>query len=459
MATSRMEAATTVSPLTVITLGTLRRLLPDNLLQALHAQAPRGRTRKLAIESLFWLVVQVAAGARRSVYAAFHADQAAEDSSINVSYQAVYDKLKRMPVEFDTALVGASGKQALALLEHDDLPTFKGLKKYRIRIIDGTDLGGTEHRLEVLRKIKAAGLPGRFVVAYDWATGVCYAAAASEDAYTSERVLVQNILAQADTHDLFVMDRHYCTTAVFQAISSRQAHFVVREHIGNLRCRELSKPRYLGRVETGKVSEQKLEVEDTQTGETHLVRRLILRLDTPTEDGETEIQLVTNLPAKVNGLRIVELYRERWTLERHFNFLKNCLQGEVESLGHPPAAIFMMCLALVTGNAWAVTQAAIRAEHGGEAEFEKLSGHYVADELAGNYRAVDRLLVDEWEPIESLTAGKFWKWLKHLAQEIRPAAFYKHARGPKLPPPPRRSGRTRHHYSTYRLLNPTKKIP
>lgn len=458
MPTPRMEAATVVSPLTVLTLGTLRRLLPDNLLQALHAQSPRGWTRKLAIEALFWLVVQVAAGARRSVFAAFQADQAAEDSSINVSYQAVYDKLKRMPVEFGTVLVGASGAQALALLEHADLPTFKGLKPYRIRILDGTDLGGTEHRLEVLRKIKAAGLPGRFVVAYDWATGICYAAAASEDAYTSERVLVQNLLAQADAHDLFVMDRHYCITAVFQAIVARRAYFVVREHIGQLRCRELSKPRYLGRVATGKVYEQALEVEDTQSGETSSLRRLILRLDTPTEDGETEIQLLTNLPAKANGLRIVELYRERWTLERHFNFLKNCLHGEVESLGHPPAAIFMMCLALVTGNALAVTQAAIRAEHG-PAEFEKLSGHYVADELAGNYRAVERLLVAEWEPIESLTAGKFWNWLKHLAKQICPAAFYKHERGAKLPPPPRRSGRSRHHYSTYRLLNPTKKKP
>jgi len=155
-------------------------------------------------------------------------------------------------------------------------------------------------------------------------------------------------------------------------------------------------------------------------------------------------------------LRIVELYRERWTLERHFDFLKNCLHGKVESLGHPQAAIFMMCLALVTGNALAVAQAAIGAAHGPE-ESEKLSGHYLADELAGNYRAVERLLADEWEPLESMTARNYWKWLKCLAGEIRPVAFYKHPRGPKLPHPPRRNGKTRHHYSTYRLLHPLRK--
>ena len=37
---------------------------------------------------------------------------------------------------------------------------------------------------------------------------------ASEDAYTSERDLVKPILAAARPMDLFVVDRHYCTTDI-----------------------------------------------------------------------------------------------------------------------------------------------------------------------------------------------------------------------------------------------------
>ncbi len=73
-----MEAATTMSPLAVLSLGTLRRMLPGQPLQELPVQTPRGWTRKLAIESLFWLVVQVAAGARNSVFAAFQAEEQSE---------------------------------------------------------------------------------------------------------------------------------------------------------------------------------------------------------------------------------------------------------------------------------------------------------------------------------------------------------------------------------------------
>ena len=87
------------------------------------------------------------------------------------------------------------------------------------------------------------------------------------------------------------------------------------------------------------------------------------------------------LPPSICALRVVELYRERWTLERHFDFLKNCLHGEIESLGKPHASLFMMCMALVAGNALAVVRQAIRTIHG-QTELDTLSGYYLADELA-----------------------------------------------------------------------------
>lgn len=455
----RVKLAVEVSAVTVLVRGVLEWTFPEERLQALYAQAPRCWTRELTIQSLFWLVVEVVSGARTAVFAAYQADQAQAKPTITVSSQAVYDKLGRMPQEFGSSLVRASAERLQPLVAQAERRHFPGLKTCRVIVIDGTDLGGTEHRLGVLRRIKAAGLPGRLVVAYDWGTGLCLDAIASEDAYTSERTLVSDILERAQPEDLYVMDRYYCTTPVMQAIRKRRAHFVIREDARNLRCQQRGRKKYLGRTTTGRVYEQALEVENTQTGERFCVRHLTLALDEPTADGDTEVRLVTNLPATVSGLRIVELYRERWTLERHFDLLKNCLHGEIESLGKPPAALFMMCLALVAANALAVVRLAVRSTHG-EEEMERLSGYYLADELEKNYQAIDVLIrMAEWRKLQQLQPRALWKWALQISERIPTRAFHKHPRGPKRPPPKRASGKQQHHYSTFRLLHPNEKIP
>ena len=44
--------------------------------------------------------------------------------------------------------------------------------------------------------------------------------------------------------------------------------------------------------------------------------RITVELDKPTRHGETEVHILTNLPAEsANVLTIAELYRKRWTVE------------------------------------------------------------------------------------------------------------------------------------------------
>lgn len=61
----------------------------------------------------------------------------------------------------------------------------------------------------------------------------------------------------------------------------------------------------------------------------------MIKLDQETESGDTEVRLLTNLPGRVNALKIARLYRERWSIELHSDFIKNHLQGEIASLGQP----------------------------------------------------------------------------------------------------------------------------
>jgi Transposase DDE domain len=449
----RIDTAIEISPLTVLVRGVLEWACPQSFFEELFDREcrPRQWNRKLTISAIAWLMLTVVSGVRKSVFAAFQADQATEAPTIAASAAALYAKYGRIDPRYTTAVVRESGRRMADLLRAAGVQEPFGWEGYRVTILDGTDLAGTEHRLEPLRRIKAAGLPGRYVAAYDLATGLVIDAAASEDAYTSERELVRALLAAPAAGALFVADRHFCTTEILFAIIDRRAWFVIRQH-ASLRWRPLKGARCIGRVATGEVWEQPIEVEDTDTGACRKVRRIILKLDTPTEEGDTEIVLLSNLRG-VSALRICALYRDRWTIERHFSLVKTVLHGEIEGLGRPRAALFAMGLALVAANALGVVKQALRVTHG-EAEFERLSGYYMADEVAGNYRAVDVLVAEaEWLRLGAEPAVAFWGWCRGVASRVRTRGLHKHPRGPKKPQLPRASGKDRHHYSTYRLLN------
>src|SRR5436309_7742976 len=80
----------------VMVRGTLEWMLDEPILERLFQEhAPEQYTRELTISALVGLLVQVSAGTRASVYAAYKADQATDQPVIGTSYQAVYGKLGR----------------------------------------------------------------------------------------------------------------------------------------------------------------------------------------------------------------------------------------------------------------------------------------------------------------------------------------------------------------------------
>ena len=453
-----MEAAELVSPLTTLVRGVIEWVFPSSSWDELHSQMTVGcQTRKLTIASLAELMVQVVSGARRSVFAAFTADQASAEPTIEATFQAVYGRLGRLSPEFSCRLVSVSAEQCGALLKSGGRQHLEGWEEFQVRVIDGTQPDGSEHRLKVLRDIRAAGLPCRFVVQFDPATELCLQATCSRDAYASEQTLAEAMYEGANPGDLFVADRHFATTKAFLKLQKQRAYLLVREHLPQLILKPQGKLRKIGRCATGMVWEQPVELTDKQSGQTIRVRRIVVKLDSPTDNGDTEIRLLTNLPKRIGAVKIAMLYRQRWTIESHFDFLKNHLQGQIESLGKPAAAIFALCMSMVAANALAVVKAALKLTHGPE-EFDKLSGYYLADEIAGNYRAVDVLMTQS--ELNRLAAKKpkpFWKWCLSVANQIRIDAFRSHPRGPKRPRPKRASGKHRHHYSTQRLLAGEKK--
>jgi hypothetical protein len=219
-------------PLGVMVRGTMEWMLDEQALQTLfQANAPDQYTRELTISTLVKLLIQVSAGTRSSVFAAFQADQASPNPSITTSFQALYGKMGRLNPAVSEALVRHTADKLEPLLKKMPPVAAEPIAGYRMRVVDGNVLAGTDHRLAPLRKVLNACLPGKSVVVYEPALGLVTDLVLCEDAYTQERALVTHLLPRVQANDLLVADRNFCTTKFVFGVKRQQGFFLVRQHI------------------------------------------------------------------------------------------------------------------------------------------------------------------------------------------------------------------------------------
>jgi len=442
-------------PLAVMVRGTLEWMLDGETLEKLfHEHAPGQYTRELTIQALVGLMVQVAAGMRRSVYAAYKADQGLEHPTITTTYQAVYGKFGRLQPAVSEALVRHSADRCGRLLTLMPDARAEPRPGYRMRVLDGNVLAGTEHRLTPLRRWLNACLPGKSLVVYEPGVGLVTDVVLCEDAYTQERALLTQVLPRVQPCDLFIADRNFCTTRFVFGISAAMAKVIVRQHRRSLPCKALHGLRKCGTTKTGVVYEQQVQATDAETGATLTLRRIELRLFALTRDGERTIALLSNLPAEVTAMEIADDYQRRWTIETHFQFLTQSLQCELPGLGKPRAALFGFAMALLAANALAVVRGGIRSAHGVEAAAE-VSGYYLADEIAHDYRTLMKYVpAEQWQGWNSIPAVTMAPLLRAIAAKVNLKALTRTRRGPKKTPEQKPVYDPKHkHYSTARLLN------
>ena len=99
----------------VMVRGIMEALLDAEALEKLlQESAPQQYTLELTIDALVSLLIQVSAGHRASVFAAYTADQASMSPTISTSYQALYAKLGRMDPKLSEAIVSVLRREAEA---------------------------------------------------------------------------------------------------------------------------------------------------------------------------------------------------------------------------------------------------------------------------------------------------------------------------------------------------------
>jgi hypothetical protein len=436
------------SPISVMVRAALERVLSADRLDLWYRRtAQKQYTRALLFSTVYELMSQVVFCVQPSVRAAYRAQEAAVGTSII----SVYNKLNGLETHTSAELVRYSAREFAPLIASMGGERAPWLAGYRIKIVDGNCLEASEHRIKELRTAPGRALPGKSLVVYEPAQGLVTDVFPCEDGHAQERALLGSVLASVQRNDLWIADRNFCTRAFLTEIDARGGCFVIREHQG-LPWEMVSPLRSCGRTPTGQLAQQRVCVVDAQ-GHQPLFRRLQIKLDQVTRDGDMFLYILTNLPEQVSAQHVAQLYQNRWKLETAFQHLEAYFHSEINTLGYPKAALFGFCLALVAYNVLAVVLAALRGVHGEDTVDHKVSLYYIATEISATYKGMMIAIPEpEWEIFYAMNTADLAVILLDLAQRVSLQAFRKSSRTPKKPSPQGKKAPKKGHVSTAKLL-------
>lgn len=435
------------APVATMVRGLMANILSAGELDAIfHERAVQQWEHELLFSSVVDLLSLVVTKAKPSLHAAYQTHR----KQLGVSAKALYDKVARVELPVTQELVRRTAHRMREVLVAIAPARPSPLPGYEVRILDGSHLAATEHRIKETRTVRGAPLPGHMLVVLDPRWRLVVDIIPCADGHAQERSLLPELVETLAPQQVWIGDRNFCTVMWLHEVALNGAFFVQREHAGT--PVEVRGPRQcVGRTDTAVVYEQQAVVPDGH-GHELAVRRIILVLDQPSEAGDAEIVLLSNLPAEVAATQIATLDRERWTIEAVFGELTLSLRGEINTLGYPGAALLSYAIALVTYNLLSVVTAALRVAHATENDLPELSCYYLADEVTGTWRGMEIAIpAGQWDRhFASRQPSELADDLLTIARHARLLRYRKHSRGSKKPPP-KRQGKSPH-VATARLL-------
>jgi hypothetical protein len=436
------------TPFAVMARSLLERTLAPEALDALFEEkADTQYTRELTFSSVVDLMGQVVTSTFSSVRAAF----LDKSFAISVSLTSLYNKLQGIEPEVGAELVHHSARQLQPLIHELGGCLPEPVPGYTMRVLDGNAIARTEHRLKETRKDSAAPLPGKSLCVFEPACQMVTKIVLCEDGHTQERALVGPILDAVEKDTLWVADRNFCFQRFLLGIAKKLGFFVIREH-ANLNYKTASKLRHRGRSETGRILEQSIYLEEEDGSKFHL-RRIVVKLEKATEDGDWELAILTNLPEDVSAVAVSEAYRKRWTIEGGFLDLTTTLDCEINTLCYPRAALFVFCVAVMAYNLQSAIKGVMRSEHGAEKVENDLSRYFVSGEIGQVYRGMMVALPpEEWAVFRNMSFKEYAGVLKRLAQNVDFERYPKAHRGPKKAKTKRQYDPDHPHVSVAKLL-------
>jgi hypothetical protein len=214
-------------PVAVMARAAMENALPPSAVDALfETVAQRQYTRTLLFSDVVDLMAMVVCRVRPSINAAYKKHAGA----LGVTRKAVYNRINGVEPAVGAALIRHTADAIAPVIEAMGGRRESWLPGYRVRVLDGSHLPGTEHRLKPLRTERAGALPGQALVAFDSEPMLVPGAIPREDGYAQERSRTEQVLALVGPGALRVADRNVCTTALLFGIVDRGGSSVIRQH-------------------------------------------------------------------------------------------------------------------------------------------------------------------------------------------------------------------------------------
>ena len=452
----KIEAFANKTPVAVLVRAVLQRdLNPERMDELFHSTAERQYEKTLLFSTVMMLMTNVVLKSVKNINRAFHHYR----ELIPVTIKALYNKINNIETAVSRELVADSFRNlspVVAKLNGKQAPFLPG---FRTLLLDGNHFAATERRLKELRNKTAGPLPGQALVIYDQEYGMVRDVIPCEDGHAQERSLLDPILEQIRHKDLIVADRNFCVISFLAGIANRGGYFVIRHH-GQLKCwKGITPQKLVGVTETGEVYEQNIIIEQETSGTVLRLRRITVKLNQKTRDGDKEIHILTNLSWKdASALVVSEIYRKRWRIEGLFQELTQSLACEIDTLAYPPAAVFAFCLALKAYNAVSLVRAALRGQLG-ESVVEELSWYHMCDEMAMVWSGMEIAVEPaDWSRlIDDLSDESYAGLLCELVRRVKLEKYKRSRRGPKPKNPPQRTSEGGNHVSTAKILAESRK--
>ncbi len=322
--------------------------------------------------------------------------RAQEQGILPTSIEAVYGKLRRVPLGLSLGFFAESTARLRTLLPGGltatELPP--SLDGLTVVVGDGKTLKRVAKRLLPARRAAGKVYGGKLLVAYLPVQGLAVAMAADPDGEANECRLVPQMLDQARRGvtgpRLWVLDRQFCDLVQTARCTQDGDHFLIRYHPKVHFHPDPSRPPQLSADAQGRpVSEEWGWLGAADNPRRRYVRRITLeRL------GEEAVVLVTDLleAERYPAADLLSVYLARWGIERVFQQITEVFALRRLIGSTPQATVFQAAFCLVLYNMVQVVRGYIAVARPEPCLAETLSAEQIFYDVQRELTAVSVLL-------------------------------------------------------------------
>jgi hypothetical protein len=280
--------------------------------------------------------------------------RAKEHGTLPTSSEAVYGKLRRVPLELSRGFFLEGTARLRALLPAHPLATMLPASVADLTVVvgDGKTLKRVAKRLLPARGAAGKVYGGKLLVAFLPNQGVAVAMAADPDGERNECRLVPQIVEQTrqvvSGPRLWVLDRQFCDLVQTVRCSEDGDHFLIRYHPKVHFLGDATQPTQVTQDTHGRTVREDW---GWLGAEANARRRFVRRL-TLIRPGEEPVILVTDLleAARYPAADLLTVYVARWGIERVFQQITEVFALRRLIGSTPQATVFQAAFCLLLYN-------------------------------------------------------------------------------------------------------------